>query len=115
MQTPNERLIVQHVSQAPIEGAINLYCGRGAANNGRIKANLGNPFPMSNESQRGKVCAQYDAFLHAPEGAGHRRILERVIQRVNEGAVVTLACHCHPKQCHCDTLRDYVLTNVQFG
>lgn len=94
---------------------IHLYCGRGAAPPGMIKANLGNPFPMSDESQRNKVCEDYDAWLHTQQAAGHLRVMERIIQRVNEGKSVALYCHCFPKRCHTETIKEYVETNVNFG
>lgn len=94
---------------------LHLYCGRNAPPTGMIKANLGNPFPASNESQRDTVCEQYDKWLHSPQACNHLRIIERIIQRINEGKSVALYCHCAPKRCHCDTIKEYVLTNVNFG
>jgi hypothetical protein len=94
---------------------LHLYCGRGNAPASMVNAKLGNPFTMSNESQRDEVCEKYDKWLHSQESSKHLKIIERIIQRVSENKTIALYCYCNPKRCHCDTIKEYVITNVNFG
>lgn len=80
-----------------------------------VFANLGNPHWMRDESQRDAVCDAYERDIESNPAHPHKRVMERIIQRVNEGRTVALYCFCAPKRCHCDFIAEYVLTNVQFG
>jgi hypothetical protein len=110
-------ITVHHVKEPLDPAKINLYCGRGNAPAGMVNAKMGNPFVMKDQSEaeRHRVCDAYDKWLRTNQAAGHLRVMERMIQRVNEGKTLALYCHCSPKKCHCDTIREYVLTNVDFG
>jgi len=110
-------ITVHHVGLKNVEADLHLYCGRNQnIRPGLVRANLGNPFWMGfDESRRDEVCDAYDEFLHSEKGAEHRRIIDRIITRYKEGKSIALYCHCAPKRCHCDTIREYVLTNVDFG
>lgn len=70
---------------------------------------------MNNESERDAVVEAYDEWLHSPLGVSHRRVIDRIIKRSMEGKKVALYCHCAPAKCHCDVIKEYVETNVQFG
>ena len=105
----NPRITVNHVKEHNVIADLHLYCGRGVAPNGQIKANLGNPFTMKDESQRDNVCDAYEKWLESPHAASHIRVIERIIQRINEGKSIALYCHCAPKRCHCNSIREKVL------
>ena len=110
-------ITIHHVKESGVKADIHLYCGRlgSCKRTDLIDAKLGNPFVMHNESMRDEVCDAYDKWLHSPQAGNHLRIIERILQRVNEGKVVALYCFCAPKRCHCETIRDYVMTNHNFG
>jgi hypothetical protein len=68
---------------------------------------LGNPFIMRKESERDKVCDEYEEYFY-------RRLkdcatMQRVIDRYKEYGKLRLFCWCAPKRCHAETIRDYIL------
>lgn len=103
-----------------------IYCGRGSA--------LGNPFSLSSESLRSKVCAQYedwfyneideDGFLDSVALANVRSMsynpslnpatkqLIMIFNLAQEGDV-NLGCFCAPRQCHCDTIKNFIENKLE--
>lgn len=73
---------------------------------------VGNPFFMKSESERDKVCEQYEEYFNRTmaEGKDKRFIgyIERIEQHVKSGMNVTLACWCAPKRCHAETIVNYI-------
>lgn len=68
---------------------------------------LGNPFIMRSESERDKVCDEYEEYFY-------RRLkdcatMRRVINCYKEYGKLRLFCWCSPKRCHAETIRDYIL------
>jgi len=110
-------ITVHHVKEPLDPAKINLYCGRGNAPAGMVNARMGNPFVMKDQSEeeRDKVCDNYAHWLRSPQATNHLAIMERMILRINEGSSIALHCYCAPKRCHCDTIAEYVQTNVDFG
>jgi hypothetical protein len=103
-------ITVHHVNERNVRADLHLYCGRnGAKYPHLINSGLGNPFKMSTESMRDKICDAYSSFLTQKPGERHRRLIARIVQRITEGKRVALYCHCAPKRCHCDIIRDYAL------
>ncbi len=82
------------------EDAVNIYCGRGSR--------LGNPYVMSNESERDFVCDSYEKFLFEqlenPDSNQSKAIIE-ICQLVNNGEDVNLQCYCKDKRCHCESIK----------
>lgn len=79
-----------------------IYCGRGSP--------VGNPFTMSNESQRDKVCDKYHAWFHRSIKRGNPSLLNYLdmIIALAEKGDINLGCYCAPKRCHCETIKEYV-------
>lgn len=72
---------------------------------------LGNPFPMKSEEDRDRVCEEYALWLGDMSG---RNIcvmdeLKRLKGIYKEEGSLTLLCHCHPKRCHAESIRDMLL------
>lgn len=68
---------------------------------------LGNPFYMRDESERDKVCDEYEEYFY-------RRLkdcatMQRVIDCYKEYGKLRLFCWCSPKRCHAETIKDYIL------
>jgi len=110
-------ITVHHVKEPLDPAKINLYCGRGKAPADMVNAKMGNPFVMKDQTdaERDRVCDAYAHWLRSPQATNHLAIMERMILRINEGRSIALHCYCAPKRCHCDTIADYVQTNVNFG
>ena len=76
---------------------------------------LGNPFWMKSEAERGHVCDQYwsmtltKKFIERPEVCA---AYEELIHHVRTEGSVTLVCHCAPKRCHAESIAKIVLQNV---
>lgn len=63
-----------------------VYIGRGSK--------WGNPFRMRNESDRDKVCDDYEEWFYTTDLPNHLHELRGKI----------LGCYCKPKRCHGDFL-----------
>lgn len=88
---------------------------------------VGNPYTMRTESERGLVCEKYerlfdqimtdDTLPDTEEVPGtpfftvkqFRDYIHRIEQHYATHGTVTLACWCRPKQCHCETIRDWLV------
>lgn len=81
------------------------YCGRPSSYS-RALGNpvnlsvLGNPFPMSDESERASVCNLHrvDLWKRMQRDKG----VARLIHDLPNNAV--LECFCAPRKCHCDDI-----------
>ena len=80
------------------------YCGRDASykENGINYSILGNPFWMSDESQRAKVIADFRVKLNADRIADNS--VWKALVALPKDAI--LGCFCAPKACHCQVIID---------
>lgn len=83
-----------------IEG---VYVGRPSA--------LGNPFVIGRDGGRSEVIWRYAEYLEAQsaEAGPVREALIDLYRRHHRGEHLVLLCHCHPKPCHADIIRDFLL------
>lgn len=83
--------------------SINIRCDR--------KTPLGNPYWMRDESHRKDVCNRFKLYL--PDAYKYnlqlRDKINEIIFLVRAGQDVNLQCWCAPKQCHTESIRDFVL------
>ena len=87
---------------------------------------VGNPYFMHNEGERALVCEKYfklfDQIMHDKSLADNakargmtstvkefRDYIHRIEQHYATHGTVTLACWCSPKQCHCETIREWLI------
>ena len=78
-----------------------FYCGRGSI--------FGNPFKMHSESDRAKVCADYEAYFYQRiESDQNFQAAIQLLIDESKKRDITLGCYCSPKQCHCDTIKSYI-------
>ena len=82
------------------------------------KSPVGNPFTMYNESERDKVCEQYESLfdqtmhddtLDDNTVGKFRAYIQEIVNFHNQHGHVTLACWCAPKRCHCETIKQWIL------
>lgn len=74
---------------------------------------LGNHSPMRYESDRPKVCKKYyiqfhSRLTHKPEQKRFKAELKRMYDIYQQYGKLNLFCHCAPKQCHAETIKDYL-------
>lgn len=62
------------------------------------KTKWGNPFIMNNESQRDRVCNQYEDWLNKQLRSGNLNLKDLYKAK-------RLGCHCKPKRCHGDYIK----------
>ena len=77
-----------------------VYVGRGSP--------LGNPFRMAKESDRDKVCEEYEAWLRKQfclPGSPQRTALDQLVARHRAGEDLRLECFCAPNRCHADFVK----------
>ena len=70
---------------------------------------LGNPFFMKEESQRNKVCDEYETYFQKQvvENPKFLNELKRIAVIAREKDIA-LACWCFPKRCHAEVIKKYV-------
>ena len=68
---------------------------------------LGNKFIMRNESQRDKVCDQYDIWIHNEIKNNNTDVINSLlnIKELAQNNDVVLLCWCAPKRCHAETIK----------
>jgi len=76
-----------------------VYCGRPSP--------LGNPFRMLSESDRDRVCDEYDVWFH--ENVDNLKPVLRELwhKGVRDGSLL-LSCWCAPKRCHLETVKAFL-------
>lgn len=77
-----------------------IYIGRGSP--------LGNPFVMSNEQERDRVCDLYEGWIEkkaTEKGSPQRKEIKRLREVSRRGFRILLQCYCSPKRCHGDTIK----------
>lgn len=77
---------------------------------------LGNPYYMPDESKRDEVCDRYYDYFHKslnPDHAvkGFLEYLDKILKAASKRDI-TIGCWCAPKRCHCDTIKEYVESEV---
>lgn len=78
---------------------------------------LGNPFFMTNESQRDEVCDKYEEWFYKmlEENVNQHFLehLQEIFEAAMEGKEVALLCWCAPKRCHAETIKRFIETKVR--
>lgn len=76
----------------------------------RKQSVLGNPFYMANESMRDEVCDKFEAYFNTEiKKVGSDFHMEMVrLYKIAKQHDLTLQCHCHPKRCHADTIKNFL-------
>lgn len=71
---------------------------------------LGNKFIMRNESQRDKVCDQYDIWIHNEIKKNNTDVINSLlnIKKLAQNNDIVLLCWCAPKRCHAETIKKIV-------
>jgi hypothetical protein len=72
---------------------------------------LGNPYYMANESQRDRVCDQYEAWFKQRlrvEDPVVMHELARLHATATRTGHLVLGCYCAPKRCHGDTIKRWL-------
>jgi Domain of unknown function (DUF4326) len=58
----------------------------------------GNPFHIGRDGTREEVCDKYEFWIFQPEQLELRMMMLRLLRGKD------LLCHCHPLECHADTI-----------
>lgn len=80
------------------------YIGRGSL--------LGNPFPITPDNNRNKVCDLYEDYFYnrlRTEGSNSDFIneLRRLYKKGQEKGYLKLGCFCAPQRCHGLTIKNF--------
>jgi len=77
---------------------------------------LGNPYQLYHESERDNICQRYEThFLrNIKENPSFRAQVNKLIELYKQHGKLNLYCWCSPKQCHAETIRDYIYYIVQY-
>lgn len=67
---------------------------------------LGNPFPMSNESERLEVVEKYREWLRTQYRSSNPAKFELLrLAKLSKTQDINLVCYCAPKACHGDVVK----------
>jgi len=85
---------------------VSLWCDRSSP--------LSNPYRIGEIYSRDVACDKYQivfgAWIANPSWAKEQHaMLEDIIALHKGGMHVELCCHCVPKRCHCETIKNYCL------
>ena len=72
---------------------------------------LGNPFYMHDESQRNRVCEQYEEYFYGKmqhTDTDFYKEVMRLHQILQKFGKLELYCWCTPKRCHAETIKNYI-------
>lgn len=74
---------------------------------------LGNPFRINNDHTRYEVIQMYKKFLYNEilndVNDDIHNALEEIYDYLAEGYLVNLQCHCFPKECHADIIKNTII------
>ena len=76
---------------------------------------LGNPFKMSNESERAEVIRKYKEYFYNKVESNDPEFiaaLDDVVKKAKEGPI-DLGCWCAPRACHGDVIQEYVQNKLK--
>ena len=78
---------------------------------------LGNPYSMKDESDRDRVCDQYQEYFdnkvaRANDNPGFMNELRMLEDIFLQNGRLDLFCWCAPKRCHAETIRDYLIKSL---
>jgi hypothetical protein len=75
---------------------------------------LGNPYFMKDETQRDKCCIDYKKYFYSCVNNSlyplFNTYLYELIAHYKQHKTLTLKCWCAPKQCHAETIKEYILS-----
>jgi len=76
---------------------------------------LGNPFRIGPDGSREQVVEKYRVWLREQyrQGGAVKEELRRLAHQLIERRQLTLICHCVPKRCHAEVIRDAIIGIVQ--
>jgi leucyl-tRNA synthetase len=90
---------------------VNLYTCKDWGRPGDIlidrKTKWGNPFVMYHEEQRNSVCESYKTWLDL-------QLKSKSLNLQDLKNAKRLGCHCKPKRCHGDYLKELIEKNQSF-
>jgi len=73
-------------------------------------SSVGNPYNMKNDSERNKVCNQYeDWFYYAAHNQDFFNYLKTLAEACKQYNKLNLFCWCAPNRCHAETIKNYLI------
>lgn len=73
---------------------------------------LGNPYFMADESERDKVCDEYNNWFEYEKDGKLKSELLRIRTILQEHGQLRLFCWCAPKRCHAETIKKWLEENA---
>ena len=76
---------------------------------------IGNPFPLPEEAKRDFVCQAYEDYFKKMVSLKDQAFmpeLDMIRRALLEHKRVRLFCHCAPRRCHGETIRDWLMKSV---
>lgn len=84
-------------------GVRGFYCGRPSV--------LGNPYKITAQRTRDDVCDMYAAYFKGFSQTTQARTVLNDLLRIHrelQPKTMFLLCHCYPERCHCETIAEYL-------
>lgn len=85
---------------------IEVYCGRPKYG---LPIKYGNPYPMKDESQRDKVCNDFDIHFdwEMEQNPEFKSLMYELLELAKTNDI-TLVCFCYPKRCHTEKIKKWL-------
>jgi hypothetical protein len=94
-----------------VDGATEIYIGRGNRHNHLPTSALANPWHIGVDGNRKEVIVKYRAWLLRQISEGRENVIDelrRLAGLASMVAEVKLACWCAPQPCHGDVIKEYI-------
>ena len=76
---------------------------------------VGNPFYMSDESQRNIVCDKYESYFQVQleNNTQFKKYLQTMLTTLKQYGKLNLYCWCAPKRCHAETIKKWLEKQIK--
>jgi hypothetical protein len=106
----NINIVNKHFYDKAKSKAVDVYCGRGSV--------LGNPYSHKLNTQAKFVVSSRDEAIrnyreYFYEEIKHNENFLNELRRIYviaKSGEVNLVCFCYPKSCHCDVIKEFILS-----
>jgi len=93
-------------------GVLYIYCGRSKKHN---PLSLGNPYPVNNETPRGKSIAKFKTYFVDKDNPLLGNLSDYIFKLIEDGKLqkLYLGCFCKPKACHTDVIAEELMKQLK--
>ena len=72
---------------------------------------VGNPYHLHDEKLRNGICNDYETYFYNQltfDNKKFKKYLNKLIDIYKRNKKLRLFCHCYPKRCHAETIKNFI-------